>query len=199
MASKPASSARRGAKSKNGKLNKVLPPFFMIAAVIIAILFIVRLFVGESAERLPRARIVTPVAPGEAENQSSGDALSSNNEAMTSFVPLSLNETLISTLSIDLNNDMKEDQVVAVRKEGVHYLVLIVGIYDAERNAYIRTAEITTEISRTRTFSYTGIDMLGEHQNALVYQGVKDDGTSVLTIYMMRKERNKIELVQVTQ
>ena len=92
---------------------------------------------------------------------------------------------------------MKEDQVVAVRKEGVPYLVLIVGIYDADRNVYVRTAEITTEISRTRTFSYTGIDMLGEHQNALVYQGVKDDGTSVLAIYMMRKERNKIELVQI--
>ena len=39
--------------------------------------------------------------------------------------------------------------------------------------------------------------MLGEHQNALVYQGVKDDGTSVLAIYMMRKERNKIELAQI--
>ena len=197
MASKSAPSARRGAKSENGKLNKAIPAIFMVAAFLIALLFVARIFVGESVERLPRARIVTPVAPGEGENQSSGDAVSSNTEAMTSFVPLSLNETLISTLSIDLNNDMKEDQVVAVRKEGMPALVLIVGIYDTERNAYVRTAEITTEISRTRTFSYTGIDMLGEHQNALVYQGVKDDGTSVLAIYMMRNERNKIELVQI--
>ena len=197
MASKPAPSARRGVKSKNGKLNKAIPVLFIIAAFVIAFLFVSRIFVGGSSERLPRARIVTPIAPGEAENQSSGDAVSSDNEAMTSFIPLSLNETLISTLSIDLNNDMKEDQVVAVRKEGVPYLVLIVGIYDTERNAYVRTAEITTEISRTRTFSYTGIDMLGEHQNALVYQGVKDDGTSVLAIYMMRKERSKIELAQI--
>ena len=197
MASKPAPSARRGAKSKNGKLNKAIPVLFIIASFVIAFLFVARIFIGQESERLPRARIVTPVAPGEAENQSSGDALSADNEAMTSFVPLSLNETLISTLSIDLNNDMKEDQVVAVRKEGVPYLVLIVGIYDAERNVYVRTAEITTDISRTRTFSYTGIDMLGEHQNALVYQGVKDDGTSVLAIYMMRSERNKSELVQI--
>ncbi len=197
LASKPVPSARRGVKSKNGKLNKAIPVFFIIAAFVIALLFVSRIFVGESSERLPRARIVTPVAPGETENQSSGDAVSSDNETMTSFVPLSLNETLIGTLSIDLDNDMKEDQIVAVRKEGIPYLVLIVGIYDAERNTYVRTAEITTEISRTRTFSYTGIDMLGEHQNALVYQGVKDDGTSVLAIYMMRRERNKIELAQI--
>ena len=70
MASKSAPSARRGAKSENGKLNKAIPAIFMVAAFLIALLFVARIFVGESVERLPRARIVTPVAPGEGENQS---------------------------------------------------------------------------------------------------------------------------------
>ena len=71
MASKPAPSARRGAKSKNGKLNKAIPVLFIIASFVIAFLFVARIFIGQESERLPRARIVTPVAPGEAENQSS--------------------------------------------------------------------------------------------------------------------------------
>jgi len=116
---------------------------------------------------------------------------------MTSFVPLQASETLISTLSLDLNGDNLDDQVVAVRKEGVAYLVLIVGMYDAESNSYMRIAEIQTNITRTRTFSYMGVDMTGDHKTELVYEGVRDDGNSVMCIFMCRRKLNKYELVQI--
>ena len=55
------------------------------------------------------------------------------------------NETLISTLTIDFNNDTFDDEVIVVRKSGFPYLLVIPGLYNSETNSYDRLEEIETK------------------------------------------------------
>ncbi|HAH63363.1 MAG TPA: hypothetical protein DCL73_14845 [Treponema sp.] len=182
---------------KSKRTNKVIPAVFLIIGGVLAVLFVVRVVYWSEQRSVPRAKVVIPTSGTEKEEKETADAQTQDNASMTTFVPLLPTETLISTLSIDLNGDNLDDQVVAVRKESVPYLVLLVGMYDAESNSYVRAAEITTNISRVRTFSYTGIDMTGDHKTELVYQGVRDNGDSIMCIYMSRRKLNRFELVQI--
>jgi len=179
------------------RTNKVIPAVFIIIGSILAVLIVVRIVYWREQRSVPRAKVVIPTSGTETEKKEVAGMQTQDSTSMTSFVPLLPTETLISTLSLDLNGDNLDDQIVAVRKEGVPYLILLVGMYEAETNSYIRTAEITTNISRVRTFSYTGIDMTGDHKTELVYQGVRDNGNSVMSIYMYRRKLNKYELVQI--
>ena len=65
-------------------------------------------------------------------------------------------ETLISTLTIDINNDGYDDEVIVVRKSNSQNLSIVVAVMEPETGVYLRLPEITTEFTRTRTFSYTG-------------------------------------------
>jgi hypothetical protein len=182
---------------KSKHTNKIIPAVFIIIGVVLAALIIVRIVYWNDERSVPRARVIIPTSEADREKKTQTDMQTQDNSSMTSFIPLLPTETLISAQTFDLNGDTLEDQVIAVRRESMQYLVLIIGMYDAESNSYVRTAEITTEISRVRTFSYTGIDMTGEHKTELVYQGVKDNGDSVMCIYMLRRKLNKFELVQI--
>ncbi|MCK9170277.1 MAG: pallilysin-related adhesin [Treponema sp.] len=182
---------------KSNRTNKIIPAVFIIIGCILAVLVVVRIVYWNGQRSVPRAKVVVPTSGNEKEQKETDDVQTQDNTSMTTFVPLLPTETLISTLSFDLNGDNLDDQVVAIRKESVPYLILLVGMYDAESNSYVRIAEIATNISRVRTFSYTGIDMTGDHKTELVYQGVLDNGDSVMSIYMCRRKLNKFELVQI--
>ena len=187
---------KRGAATR--KINKIIPIVFIVVAAVIVVFLVVRLFSKANGQHvLPRARVVTPTSGSDTGNQSVSDGVEASGETLTSFISLAPSETLISVLSIDMNSDRFEDQVIAVRRENVPHLVIVVGMYEPDSNTYVRVAEITTGISRVRTFSFTGIDMTGEHRNDLVYQGVKDDGTSVMAIYTIRRVSANFELVKI--
>jgi hypothetical protein len=179
------------------RTNKVIPAVFILIGCVLAVLVVVRIVYWNEQRSVPRAKVVVPTSGNGKEQKETDDVQTQDNTSMTTFVPLLPTETLISTLSFDLNGDNLDDQVVAVRKEGVPYLILLVGMYDSESNSYVRIAEIPTNISRVRTFSYTGIDMTGDHKTELVYQGVLDNGDSVMSIYMCRRKLNKFELLQI--
>ena len=125
------------------------------------------------------------ITPDAANTLNGGDADGDDafDAAAQSFIPLLSSETLVSTAAFDFDGDGFDDQVAAVRKLTSSHIVLIVGLYNASANSYARVAEIVTEISKSRTFSYSGIDMTGDHRNALVYQGIRTNGDSVLSIY----------------
>mgnify|MGYP007111716229 CR=1 FL=1 len=71
------------------------------------------------------------------------------------------------------------------------------GLYNSESNSYDRFAEISTEIAKIRTFSYSAIDMTGTHKTALVYQGVKSNSDSVMKIYQYEKKGKRGELILI--
>ena len=177
---------------------KLIPALFIIAAVsIAAAFFFTKKFNSQEDNSPTRAKIVTPKSTKQ--EGTSEELLSSENatETFETFVPLLPNETLISTLTIDFNNDTFDDEVIVVRKSGFPYLLVIPGLYNSETNSYDRLEEIETKISRTRTFSYTSMDITGEHKNALICQGIEDDGNYVMKIYQCQTKKGKPELLTI--
>lgn len=163
---------------------RTIPLLFLFVIVVIAIVFFLsqKVFVKKD-KSLTRAKIVTPkslsVSEGDTEKRSS----SIESEKYETFVPLYTGETLISTLTIDINNDGYDDEVIIVRKSNSQNLCLVAAIIDPETGDYHRLSPIETEFTKTRTFSYTGMDITGDHKTALIYQGLADDGNYIMKIY----------------
>lgn len=132
-----------------------------------------------------QAKIVNPkFANSEKSEDGEKEESSSSQETFTSFIPLKASETLISTLIFDFDNDTYEDQVIVVRKADSTSLWLVVGLYDPETKDYNRVTDIKTNISKTGTFTYSNLDVIGNHTQALIYQGVDDNGDYAMSIYM---------------
>lgn len=178
------------------KTKIIITVFALLVAGLLVFLGI-KYFSSDDDEKNVHAQVVTPITQDDSESNVSEDGELSDSEIQTSFVPLLPTETLMSTLSIDFDGDAFDDQIVIVRKSGSSNLVIIVGLYNSETNTYERSAEIPTEISRIRTFSYNGIDMIGNHRIALVYQGIKSDGDQVLNMYLCRRRRGVAEITNI--
>ena len=140
--------------------NKVAVVFFSALFAVLAVSAALRFTVFKKAGTV-RAKVVTPLAADKIENESETTAISGENVMMTSFIPLLSTETLISALTLDFDGDNLDDQIVAVHKAGSENLYLIAGLYNSESNSYERVAEISTDISRERTFSFNSVDMIG--------------------------------------
>ncbi|MCR4627343.1 MAG: pallilysin-related adhesin [Treponema sp.] len=137
----------------------------------------------------PQSKIVKPVVT-DLQNENFGDdGSNSESTTLTSFIPLAPDETLLNIITVDFDGDMRDDQINLVRKVTSPYLWLLVGLYDTDTGSYERTFEIQTAITQVHSFSYAGLDVLGNHQMELVYQGVTDAGDSVLRIYQLKKKR----------
>ena len=166
--------------------SRVLAVVFCGVALLFVFLLGFNFFYLRNRSKSVLPKIVTPVAE-DGSSVELGDGSSVSDEAvLTSFVPLLPTETLMSTLTVDFDGDTFDDQVVAVRKAGSPYLFLIVGLYNPDTNSYGRSAEIATEISKVRTFSYNAVDMIGNHKMALVYQGVMVNGDSVMQLFLCK-------------
>lgn len=164
--------------------------------VILAVVMIRLVFFNESYGNVPAKTVIPTSANNQKEDTSENEALSED-EVMTSFIPLLPTETLMSTLTIDFDGDTLDDQIITIRKANSPFLFLVVGLYNSETNSYDRVSEIATEITKIRTFSYFGVDITGDHRTALVYQGVKNNGDSVLKIFHCRRRRNSAELITI--
>lgn len=172
--------------------SKTVPVLFVLAAALIAgVFFISKKMLTKEDKSSTRARIVTPKSStsGNTENESTASTFES--EKYETFVPLYSGETLISTLTIDINNDGYDDEVIIVRKASSQNLWIVAALIDSESGLYERLEPIETQFSRTRTFSYMGMDVTGEHKNALVYQGLADDGNYIMKIYLCTEELGK--------
>lgn len=167
------------------------------AAAVLAVVILLRIFVFKHSAAVLTPKIVTPIASNSKDASKSKSEMLSDSASLTSFVPLLATETLISTTVFDFDGDNFDDQVAAVHKAGSQNIFLIVGLYNPSTNSYIRAAEISTEVSKTRTFSYAGIDMTGTHRTALVYQGEKTNGESVLRMYHCQHQKEKIEILTI--
>lgn len=178
------------------KKNKtVIIVFSCIAVILFCVLFVRLIFFKNTGEVRPK--IINPITKTDSlTDQNDSDSVS-DSAMQTSFIPLLPTETLMSTLTLDFDGDNLDDQVVAVHKAGSPFLFLIVGLYNADTNAYDRVAEISTEISKGKTFSYNALDVIGDHRTALVYQGMKSDGNSVMRIYICRRRRDTVEISNI--
>ncbi|MBR4598509.1 MAG: pallilysin-related adhesin [Treponema sp.] len=161
-------------------MKRLIPVIFIMTAAVLALLFFSRnLFIKDKV--ISRARVVIPIV-------GNGDEEAKKNEytdtlEQTSFIQLSNGETLVGTLEMDIDGDGADDQINMVKTSASPYIVLIVGLYDSKTGTYTRSNYIATQITQLRTFACTSLDVIGNHKNSLVYQGVTDSGKVVLRIF----------------
>ena len=178
--------------------SKTVPILFVLAVALIAgLFFISKELLAKDDESSTRARIVTPKASSSGSAESETTTSSIESEKYETFVPLYSGETLISTLTLDINNDGYDDEVIIVRRANSQNLWVVAALIDSESGLYERLEPIETEFTRTRTFSYMGLDVTGEHKNALVYQGVADDGNYVMKIFLCVEQRGQNRLLNI--
>ena len=178
--------------------SKVVLFLFIFAIAILAGSYYLTKKLSHSEETvISRAKVVTPKSSEEETDNDESYQNTLQAEQYKTFVDLLPTETLISSLTIDLNDDGYDDEVIAVRRTDSPYFIIIPALYNTELSAYQRLSEIPTKMSRTRTLSYSGMDITGEHKTALVYQGVEDDGNYVMQIFHTELERGNYLLVKI--
>lgn len=163
---------------------KLVSVFFVLAIAALGVFFFFFRDKGEKeTDTSIQAKIINPKFSETVKSESDYSESSFDQETFTSFIPLSGTETLISTLIFDFDNDNYEDQVIVVRKADSSCLWLVIGLYDPKTKNYDRVKDIQTNISKTGTFTYSNLDVIGNHTQALIYQGVEDSGDYVMNIY----------------
>ena len=168
-------------------MKKIIPIIFALTVALLAFLFFARnLFIKDNS--ISRARVVIPIV-GEQNSETKSNEYADGLQ-QTSFIQLSNGETLVGTLEMDIDGDGFDDQVNMVKTAASPYIVLIVGLYNPKNGNYERTNYLATQITQMRTFACTSIDVIGNHKNSLVYQGITDSGTVVLKIYSGSRSKN---------
>ncbi len=160
--------------------------FILIALSLTGFFFYSRRFIVKPENSITRSKVIN-TSTGENNLQENAKLPSaSENEKYETFVPLLPGETLIGALTIDINNDGYDDELIVVRKTSSPYLWIVPGIYNSNTHEYDRYDEIQTKFTRTRTFSYSAMDLIGDHKNSIIYQGVDDSGNYVMQIYNLK-------------
>lgn len=158
-------------------MKKVIPLVFVLVAVVLAFFVFSKNLFSEGAA-VSHSKVVVPTS-----GDSRSDVELSESAAGTSFISLLNEETLISTVESDIDDDGFEDQVNIIKSASVPALQIVVALFSSASSKYERSYTIQTEISQVRTFVCAALDVVGNHKNALVYQGIADDGKSVMKIY----------------
>ncbi|MCQ2591464.1 MAG: pallilysin-related adhesin [Treponema sp.] len=170
--------------------------FIFTAFVLGAAFYYTKKFTVKEETSVTRAKVIPAKASDSASDTEEENHLSSiPAETFDTFVELLPTETLISSLTLDFNDDSFDDEVIIVRKSGVHHFVIIPALYNEKTEVYERLSEIPTNISRTRTFSYSGLDLTGDHKTSLIYQGTDDDGRYVMKVFLFKEQNGVKDLV----
>lgn len=159
---------------------------FILVAIVLAGVFYLseKMIVGhKNSSDVTRAKVISPKSSREKEEEKDNLLSVQDSEVFESLIRLNSTETLISSMVVDLDKDTNDDEVVVVRRSGSQYLWLIPGIFNKDTKFYDRMEAIPTKILSTRTFSYSTMDMLGDHSVALIYEGVEESGNYVMKIF----------------
>ena len=170
---------------------KSITLLFIIVIILLGAGFLAsKKFIHKSDNTTTRAKIVTPKGSETTESEADSDMQNSgfSSENFDTFITLRPSETLINTITIDFNNDGYDDEVITVRRLGSDVFTIIPGLFNPETADYDRLADIPTSISKIRTFSLSGMDLTGDHRNALIYQGVADDENYVMQLFLWEGE-----------
>ena len=176
---------------------KVTLALFIVIVAAGAVAFIAKNYFYKPDKNKTSASVVVPMSSSAEEKKNSAFSSMEEDNALVSLIPLNDNETLIGIVSMDFDGDGFDDQVNVIRTMDSPYLAILVGLYNPQRTAYERKAVIATEISQAQTFSYTGMDLTGEHRTALVYQGFADNGDSILQAFFISNAGGNFSLTKI--
>ncbi|MCQ2586433.1 MAG: pallilysin-related adhesin [Treponema sp.] len=173
--------------------------FVLVALILGGVFYLTKNYGKKDEVSGTHAKVVTP--KGNNKNESGTDSEKQNvnfdSENFDTFITLLPSETLINSITFDINNDGYDDEIITVRKTGTEDFTIVPGIYNDVTGDYDRLEDIPTSISKIRTFSVSGMDVTGEHQNALVYQGVDDDDNYVMSLLLWKPNETTGELFNI--
>ena len=162
-------------------MKKVIPVIFILVAAGLAVFLILKNVIPQKNE-ITRAKTVTPLV--DKEHYVEESKLNEYEEfAAVSFIELLSDETLLSVVTMDIDGDSFDDQINIVKSAQSPFLSLVIALYEPSTTSYYRAENIETNITQFQTFACTALDVIGNHKNSLVYQGITDSGYSVLRIY----------------
>lgn len=158
----------------------------LISVVIIIVLFILK-FTNTQQSNLP-------TLSEHVGGKNSGNSIRENDITQESYdealIKLNSDETYISSVSTDLNEDGLKDEIIAVKKSLNPSIYLILAIQEKEKNGYKKTAEIKTSVLvPTSIFFYTL--QLQDSLPAIVCTGVGLNREQILSIYMIKEDSQK--------
>ncbi len=169
-------------------MKKLIPcAFVLVAAALVLAFFCRNLFVKNNS--FSRAKVIIPLVDN-AQDEKEHSLSDYDDYAQKSFIQLANDETLIGTVEFDVNGDGFDDQVNIVKTAANDFIQLIVGLYSPESGTYERKCYIGTTVSQVRTFACTGIDVIGNHRNSLVYQGMDKNGKIILNIFNGKTDKD---------
>ena len=156
--------------------------------------FLAKKYIHFDDDKKISSSIVVPKSNAEKQTVAKDVGVEDEDTTLVSLVPLHDNEILISIVSQDFDGDGFDDQVNAIKTMDSPYISLVVGLYNQKISAYERKAVLATEIIQFQTFSYTGMDLTGEHKTALVYQGVAENGDSILKAFFITNYNDRFSI-----
>ena len=171
-------------------MKRIIPAIFIAVAALLACFFLVRHFFEQSTV-VQRSRLITPLVDGNDAASEKNASAYTDDYADTSFITLAQDETLLSTVTMDIDGDGYDDQINVIKTANSQFIMLVVGLYNAASAKYERAASLATVVTQVRTFACTSMDVIGNHHNALVYQGISPNGHSVLRMYLGSRDRQK--------
>lgn len=177
-------------------MKKIIPVFFVIFASVLAIVFFSKKTISKTAQDIVPSHVTADSQEKKTESEEHNVTIVEENTP-TSFLTLKNDETLLSSMGIDLNDDSLDDEILITKKSSNPKLIIVIGIYNPKDKMYVRVAEIQTEVTQFRSFSYNGIDVTGEHKTALVYQGFGENGISVMQMFFCKGDSNNFYLDKI--
>lgn len=172
-------------------MKKLTISIFIIIALCLGLFFVKENWFPAQEEVVVRSKTVTPVLPGDSTPQITEEVLSPEETTMTSFVPLQPGETLLNTYSIDFDFNNYDDQIIAVRRTDSSFVRIIIGLYNPAYGAYERSIEFDCGVEQPRTLSFSIMDLIGDHSNALVITGYNDKNESIMQVYQPQVSRTR--------
>ena len=155
----------------------------------------------EKTENIIYSKTVVPVDYSFSDDENSSGTSQQDENTFISHIQLMPGETLLQTYEAVLANhskqDQMDDQISAIKKTGHDNIYLLIGIYDAVTNTYIRSAEIETKITKFSTFSLSFTDLIGNHTNSIIYTGFSDNNRTILCAYQPLEHNGTFNLIQI--
>ncbi len=170
--------------------------FTVIALAILGIYLGQKLFYHPE-ETKTSSTLVIPQVKTSSDSVNQDSSIFVEEETLISLVPLEAGETLLSIVSMDFDGDGYDDQINSIRTVNSPYISLLIGLYNPRRATYERMSVIATEITQARTFTYTGMDLTGNHKISLVYQGFAQNGDSILQAFFINRSGNNFGLQKI--
>ena len=171
--------------------------FLLAGLFLTATFFVVNKYLTSRETSVTRAKVINPKNADSTKESENLENIESQIEKFDTLISLKPSETLIASISVDLNSDNYDDEVAVIRKPSEKNFIIVPAIYNPDTIGYERLKEVQTKTSSTKIFSLQGIDVTGEHQNALIYQGINDNENMIMEIFLCENIEGEIELVNI--